>query len=40
LRKTAKFEEAMASQEHNHDLISTINNNLFLAYKQGEEYWK
>jgi len=35
-----KLEEAMSSQEHNQELISTINTNLLLAYKVEEEFWK
>lgn len=35
-----KLEEAMTSSEANQSLISTINNNLLLAYKAEEEFWK
>ncbi|KAG7543408.1 Ribonuclease H domain [Arabidopsis thaliana x Arabidopsis arenosa] len=34
------LEVAMASQEPNQELISSINNTLLLAYKAEEEYWK
>ncbi|KAG7533037.1 Reverse transcriptase zinc-binding domain [Arabidopsis thaliana x Arabidopsis arenosa] len=35
-----KLEEAMASSEADHNLISNINNTLLLAYKAEEEFWK
>ena len=35
-----KLEEAMTSQEPNLQLISSINNNLLLAYKAEEAFWK